>query len=94
MVSGLSIKFLHCFYYWPTIQQDAYEFAKACDRFQIYGDIFRRQELPLNPIFVIELFDVWGIDIMGPFVISNVIKYILVAVDCVKICGIHRTCKQ
>ena len=42
---------------------------------------FKKQELPLNPILVIELFDVWGIDFMGPFVISHGMKYILVAVD-------------
>ena len=35
----------------------------------------------MNPILVIELFDVWGIDFMGPFVSSHGIKYILVAVD-------------
>ena len=41
----------------------------------------RKQELPLNPILVIELFDVWGIDFIGPFVSSHGMKYILVAVD-------------
>ena len=30
---------------------------------------------------MIELFDVWGIDFMGPFVNSHGMKYILVAVD-------------
>ena len=39
------------------------------------------QELTLNPILVIELFDFLGIDFMGPFVSSHGMKYILVAVD-------------
>ena len=30
---------------------------------------------------MIELFDVWGIDFIGPFVSSHGMKYILVAVD-------------
>ena len=30
---------------------------------------------------MIELFDVWGIDFMGPFVSSHGMKYIIVAVD-------------
>ena len=30
---------------------------------------------------MIELFDVWGIDFMGPFVSSHGMRYILVAVD-------------
>ena len=34
---------------------------------------------------MIELFDVWGIDFMGPFVSSHGMKYILVAVDYVSI---------
>ena len=74
-------KILQCGYYWPTLHQDAHGFAKACDRCQRDGGISRKQELPLNPILVIELFDVWGIDFMGPFVSSHGMKYILVAVD-------------
>ena len=74
-------KILQCGYCWPSLHQDAHEFAKACDRCQRDGDISRKQELPLNPILVIELFDVWGIDFMGPFVNSHGMKYILVAVD-------------
>ena len=37
--------------------------------------------MPLNNILVIELFDVWGIDFMGPFPFSYSNKFILVAVD-------------
>jgi len=35
----------------------------------------------LNPILVVEIFDVWGINFMGPFPISHGYEYILVAVD-------------
>ena len=61
--------------------KDAHDFAKSCDRCQRDGGISKRQNLPLNPILVIELFDVWDIDFMVPFVSSHGIKYILVAVD-------------
>ena len=37
--------------------------------------------MPLNNILVCEIFDVWGIDFMGPFPMSFGNKYILVAVD-------------
>ena len=37
--------------------------------------------MPLNPILVVELFDVWGIDFMGPFPTSYGHAYILVGVD-------------
>ena len=45
-----------------TLHQDAHGFAKSCDKCQRDGGISRKQELPLNPILVIELFDVWGVD--------------------------------
>ena len=37
--------------------------------------------MPLHGILEVKLFDVWGIDFMGPFVSSNNNQYILVAVD-------------
>ena len=37
--------------------------------------------MPLNPILVVELFDIWGIDFMGPFPTSFEYTYILVGVD-------------
>lgn len=36
---------------------------------------------PQNPIFEVEIFDVWGIDFMGQFPSFYGNKYILVAVD-------------
>lgn len=39
--------------------------------------------MSLNNILEVELFDVWGIDFMGPFPPSFNNLYILVAVDCV-----------
>ncbi|GKD64226.1 reverse transcriptase domain-containing protein [Tanacetum coccineum] len=41
----------------------------------------KRDEMPQNSIQVCEIFDVWGIDFMGPFPSSRGNKYILVAVD-------------
>ena len=41
----------------------------------------RRDMMPLSPILVIEIFDVWGIDFMGPFPPSYGFLYILVGVD-------------
>ena len=37
--------------------------------------------MPMNPILIVELFDVWGIDFMGPFPMSFGNSYILVGVD-------------
>ncbi|GJW78195.1 reverse transcriptase domain-containing protein [Tanacetum coccineum] len=45
------------------------------------GKISQRDEMPQNSIQVCEIFDIWGIDFMGPFPSSRGNKYILVAVD-------------
>ncbi|RVW32418.1 hypothetical protein CK203_109275 [Vitis vinifera] len=37
--------------------------------------------MPMNPILIVDLFDVWGIDFMGPFPMSFGNSYILVGVD-------------
>nr|GEX25713.1 hypothetical protein [Tanacetum cinerariifolium] len=45
------------------------------------GKISQKDEMLQNSIQVCEIFDVWGIDFMGPFPSSKGNKYILVAVD-------------
>ena len=43
--------------------------------------ISRRNEMPLQNIMEVEVFDCWGIDFVGPFPSSTGNEYILVAVD-------------
>ncbi|KAJ0494070.1 putative nucleotidyltransferase, Ribonuclease H [Helianthus annuus] len=74
-------KVLNSGLYWPTIFKDANEFAKNCIECQKLGGISKRDEMPMQPILVVDVFDVWGIDFMGPFPNSYGNLYILVAVD-------------
>ena len=60
-------KVLQSGFYWPTLFKDARKFVLSCDECQTIGNISRRQEMPMNYSFVIEPFDVWGFDDMGPF---------------------------
>ncbi|KAH9770018.1 hypothetical protein KPL71_012225 [Citrus sinensis] len=76
-----TVKVMQSGYYWPSIFKDAYESVKSCDRCQRTGNITRRHEMPLTNILKVEVFDVWGIDFMGPFPPSFGNLYILVAVD-------------
>ncbi|KAL4331951.1 hypothetical protein GQ457_07G004190 [Hibiscus cannabinus] len=64
-------KILQSGFYWPTLFKDAHAFAKACDRCQRMVNILRRNEMPLQNILEVELFDVWGIDFIGPFPSSH-----------------------
>nr|GEY33687.1 reverse transcriptase domain-containing protein [Tanacetum cinerariifolium] len=54
-------------FYWPTIYHDAHDLVKSCDACQRQGKISQWDEMPQNSIQVCEIFDVWGIDFMGPF---------------------------
>ena len=45
------------------------------------GNISKRHKMPLQGILVVQLFDVWGMDFMGPFPVSFGNIYILLAVD-------------
>ncbi|PIN07371.1 DNA-directed DNA polymerase [Handroanthus impetiginosus] len=74
-------KILQSDFYWPNLFKDAHLFVVNCDRCQRTGNISRRHEMPLNTILEVELFDVWGIDFMEPFVPFFGNLYILVAVD-------------
>ena len=55
--------------------------CQGYDRCQRLEKLSRRHMMPLNPILVVDLFDVWGIDFMGPFPMSFGYSYILVGVD-------------
>ncbi|KAL4297419.1 hypothetical protein GQ457_12G013240 [Hibiscus cannabinus] len=74
-------KVLQSGFYWPTLFKDAHNYYKACNRCQRTGNIFRRNEMSLQYILEVELFDVWGIDFMRPFPSSHDDLYILLAVD-------------
>ena len=45
------------------------------------GNISKRNQMSQNPMLEVKLFDVWGIDFMGPFPLSFGKNYILVAFD-------------
>nr|GEW91302.1 reverse transcriptase domain-containing protein [Tanacetum cinerariifolium] len=67
-------------FFWPSIYRDAHEMIKTYDICQRQGKISQKDEIPRNGIQVCEIFNIWGIDFMGPFPSSNGNKYILVAV--------------
>nr|GEV50551.1 reverse transcriptase domain-containing protein [Tanacetum cinerariifolium] len=68
-------------FYWPTIYRDAQDLVKTCDVCQRQGKISQRDEMPQNSIQVCKIFDICGIDFMGPFPSSRGNKYIPVSVD-------------
>ena len=76
-----AMKVLQSGFYWSSLFKDAHTMCRECDKCQRLGKISHRHMMPLNPILVVDLFDVWGIDFMGPFTSSFGYIYILVGVD-------------
>ena len=74
-------KVLQSGFYWPSLFKDAHQFVSTCDKCQRMGNISRKDEPPMHPILEVELFDLWGIDFMGPFPASYNNLYILLVVD-------------
>ena len=74
-------KVLQSGFYRPALFKDAHQFVSTCDKCQRMGNISRKDEPPMHPILEVELFDLWGIDFIGPFPPSYNNMYILLAVD-------------
>ena len=68
-------------FYWPSMYEDTKNFIRRCPNCQRHGGIIARDSMPLNYNLQVELFDVRGIDYMGPFVRSQGCEYILVALE-------------
>jgi hypothetical protein len=75
-------KILRMGYYWPSLFKDAKKYVKACDSYQRVGQPNHRYEMPLNPQVVLEPFERWALDFIGPInPPSNQKVYILVCTD-------------
>ena len=76
-----SKKVLQFGFYWPILFKDAHQFVSTYDKCQRMGSISKEDEPPMRTILEVELFDLWGMDFIGPFPSSFNNLYILLAVD-------------
>jgi hypothetical protein len=75
-------KILRMGYYWPSLFKDAKKYVQACDSCQRVGQPNHRDEMPLNPQVVLEPFERWALDFIGPInPPSNQKVYIVVCTD-------------
>ena len=69
-------------YFWPTMQVDAVELMKKCDKCQRYGNVQRLLAERLTTIIFPWPFAQSGIDIVGPLPLGKgQVKFLLVAID-------------
>ena len=59
-------KVLHSGYYWPSIFKDAAKYVRSCDSFQRLGRPISSNEIPLQAQVMIEPFEKWFVDFVGP----------------------------
>ena len=79
---SLVSKVIRTGYFWPTMQVDAIELVKKCDKCQRFGNV---QRLPAEKLMTIASpwpFAQWGIDIVGSLPQDKgQVKFLLVAID-------------
>ena len=68
-------------FYWPEMHEEAKRFVSTCPECQRTGNISQWNAMLLNYNLQIDLFDIWGIDFMGPFMNSHGFEHVLVMVD-------------
>ena len=85
------MKVLQSSFNWPSLFKDAHTMCRSCDRCQRLGKLTRRNQRPMNPILIVDLFDVWAIDFMGPFPMSFGNSYFLVGMT-MFLNGLRQSC--
>ena len=79
---SLVSKVIQTSYFWPTMQVDAIELVKKCDKCQRFGNVQRLPAEKLMTIASLWPFTQWGIDIVGPLPQDKgQVKFLLVAID-------------
>ncbi len=58
-------KILHLGYYWASIFRDTKEYVKRCDSCQRMGKHVPLDEIPLQPLVLIEPLEKWAMDFIG-----------------------------
>ena len=78
----LAKKILRYRYFWPTINKDAADYSRRCDKCQRFAKIPRAPSTQLKSMVSPWPFATWGIDIIGVLPIAKGgAKYAIVAVD-------------
>jgi hypothetical protein len=73
---------LHSGYYWPSIFKDDAKYVRSCDSCQRIGRPTSGEEMILHAQVMIESFEKWALDFVGPISpMSHKKNYILVCTD-------------
>jgi len=62
----IAYKILSLGYYWSSLFKDAKQYVKRCDNCERVGKPTPSNEIPLQPQVLIEPFEKWALDFVGP----------------------------
>ena len=69
-------------YYWPGMYQDVGNYVRGCDSCQRAKRNFHFHPAPIQPMPIVDRFDRWHIDFLGPFrPAKDKSRYVLLVVD-------------
>jgi len=69
-------------YFWPRLYKDCLAFIASCPICQQEGSVRQSDQAPVIPLPVVEPFDRFGIDVLGPLPLTKLgNKYLVVLVD-------------
>ena len=81
-LQSLFHKLIRAGYYWPTMQKDAQNYVKACDKCQKFSNVIEQLTKELTPITAQWPFAQWGLNIMGHFPIAmQQLKFLIINID-------------
>ncbi|KAJ4804794.1 Pol-polyprotein [Rhynchospora pubera] len=81
-ITSLGRRIVRAGFYWPSLKKDVETYVHRCEKCQFHARIPRQPPHPMQSISSSWPFDVWGLDLLGPFPQGQGnVKFLVVAVE-------------
>ncbi|KAJ4793841.1 Pol-polyprotein [Rhynchospora pubera] len=81
-ITSLGRRIVRAGFYWPSLKKDVETYVRRCEKCQSHARIPRQPPHPMQSISSSWPFDVWGLDLLGPFPQGQGnVKFLVVAVE-------------
>ncbi|KAJ4821053.1 Pol-polyprotein [Rhynchospora pubera] len=81
-ITSLGKRIVRAGFYWPSLKKDVETYVRRCEKCQFHARIPRQPPHPMQSISSSWPFDVWGLDLLGPFPQGQGnVKFLVVAVE-------------
>ncbi|KAJ4813319.1 Pol-polyprotein [Rhynchospora pubera] len=81
-ITSLGRRIVRAGFYWPSLKKDVETYVRRCEKCQFHARIPRQPPHPMQSISSSWPFDVWGLNLLGPFPQGRGnVKFLVVAVE-------------